>query len=175
MLLPLLALQAVAAVEPPPELKSETPAAEAKAPLFEPVTKVDGKTLQVVFGARAVFHLSEAGDPVLDRAETGQLAIAHTAGAVTETFEPPEAGQIAVALDGSAEKKASYLKVWNGLDYPIAYRAGVLLLVKGRLQPATVRVCAVPAGGANYETWPQPVMAVALGNFTRAADDKACK
>jgi hypothetical protein len=173
MLLLLLALQA--AVEPPPELKSETPAAEAKAPLFEPVTKVDGKTLQVVFGARAVFHLNDAGEPVLDKAEKGQLAIAHTPGSVKEVFAKPETGQIAVALDGSAEKKASYLKVWNGLPYPISYRAGVLVLVKGNLEPATVKVCAVPAGGTNYETWPKPVVAVALGSFTKTADDKACK
>ncbi|MET0271847.1 MAG: hypothetical protein ABW360_02545 [Phenylobacterium sp.] len=161
--------------DPPPELKSETPAAEAKAPMFEPVTKVDGKTLQVVFGARAVFHLDDEGDPILDKAEKGQLAIAHTPGTVKEEFERPEKGQIAIALDGSAEKKASYLKIWNGLDYPISYRAGVLVLVKGKLEPATVKVCAVPAGGTNYETWPKPVVAVALGNFTKAADDKACK
>ena len=159
----------------PEALKSETPAAQAKAPIFDPVVKVDGKALQVVHGARAVFHLTDAGDPVLDKAEKGQLAIAHPLGKVTEAFEAPGKGQIAVALDGSAEKKASYLKIWNGLDYPLIYRAGVLVLNRGKLEPGNVKVCAVPPGGTHHETWPRPVVAVALATFTRAADVKTCK
>jgi hypothetical protein len=189
-LLAALLFLAVQAAEPPPAavserpsasrdpeaLKSETPAAEAAAPLFDPVTKVDGKTLQVVFGARAVFHLNDDGAPVLDKAEKGQLAIAHPAGTVKEEFEAPETGQIAIALDGSAEKKASYLKVWNGLDYPVVYRAGILMLQGGKLVPKSVRVCAVPAGKTGNATWPgPPVVAIALGSFTKAAGDTACQ
>jgi hypothetical protein len=142
---------------------------------FQPVTKLDGPILQVVFGERAVVRLGDKGQPQLDKVEKGKLAIAHPVGSVQETFAKPEAGQIAIALDGSAEKKASYLKVWNGLDYPVIYKAGVLVLVGGKLEPAQVRVCAVPAGATHYETWPRPVVAVALGSFTKAANDKVCE
>lgn len=143
---------------------------------FDPKTKiVEGPALQVVFGERAVFHLNENGEPVLDRVEKGKLAVAHPPGAAKESFTKPAAGKLAVALDGSAEKKASYLKIWNGLDYPVAYRAGVLVLVKGKLAPFAAKVCAVPAGGTTYETWPRPVVAVAVASFAKAKDDKTCK
>lgn len=163
---------APAASEPAAEPARDAPPAND---FFQPVTKLDGRTLQLVFGERAVIHLGEDGAPVLDASEKGKLAIAHPVGTVTESFAKPEAGQIAVALDGSVEKKASYLKVWNGLDRPIAYRAGILVLQGGKLVPATVKVCAVPAGGVGYETWPRPVVAVALGSFETTADDKACR
>jgi hypothetical protein len=176
MLLLLLALQAAAPNDPPPELKSETPAAEATAPMFDPVTKIDGKFVQVVKGARAVFHLDDTGLPVLDKAETGQLAAAYKIGTVKEGFEAPETGQLAFAVDGSTEKRASYLKVWNQLDYPIAYSAVILVLQPGgRTLPVTVRTCAVAPGGTDLVTWPRPVLAVALSGFTKAADAKACK
>src|SRR5688572_8986179 len=52
------------------------PAAEAaaKALSFEPKTKVDGETLQVILGSRAIFTLGDKGRPVIDRVEEGQLA-----------------------------------------------------------------------------------------------------
>ncbi|MEO8113333.1 MAG: hypothetical protein ABI655_03055 [Phenylobacterium sp.] len=167
-----------APAEPPAAEAPAEPAPAATAPadgFFQPVTKLDGRTLQLVFGERAVIHLDVDGAPVLDGVEKGKLAIAHRLGTVAETFGKPEPGQIAVALDGSAEKKASYLKVWNGLDRPLAYRAGLLVLQQGKLVPVTVKVCAVPAGAVSYETWPRPVVAVALGSFEVTADDKACR
>ena len=135
---------------------------------------VNGPALQVVFGERAVFHLDDKGAPVLDRVEKGPLAMAHPAGAVKETFEALGPGKLAIALDGSPQKKASYLKVWNGLDHPVLYRAGVLAYEDGKLKPATVRVCAAPAGGTGSQTWPAPIAAVVVANFTAAKDDKAC-
>jgi hypothetical protein len=171
-----LMLAAAPAAEPPaatpPAVAGTNAGAEA---FFEPVTKMEGPALQVVFGERATVHLGDDHLPVIDKTEKGKLAIAHPAGAVKDIYVKPKAGQIAVALDGSAEKKATYLKVWNGLDYPIIYKAGVLRMVGSKLAPQSVKVCAVPAGGTQYETWTgPPVVAVALGSFTKAADDKTC-
>lgn len=135
---------------------------------------VEGPALQVVFGERAVFHLDEAGAPVLDEVEKGPLAMAHPAGTVKETFAAPGPGKLAVALDGSPQKRASYLKIWNGLDHPVLYRAGVLAYENGALKPATVRVCAAPAKGTTAETWPAPIAAVVVANFKPVADAKAC-
>jgi hypothetical protein len=160
----------------PEALKRETPAAEDKAPLFDPVTKVDGKFVQVVKGARAVFHLGDDRAPVLDKAETGLLAAAHPIGTAKEEFAKPDKGQLAFAVDGSAEKRASYLKVWNGLDYPVAYKAIILVLQPGgKTAPVPVKTCAVAPGATDLLTWPRPVIAVAVTEFTRAADPKACK
>jgi hypothetical protein len=136
---------------------------------------VAGPALQVVFGERAVFHLDPKGEPVLDGVEKGSLAMAHPAGEVKETFAAPGPGKLAIALDGSPQKKASYLKIWNGLDHPVLYRAGVLAYEGGALKPITVKVCAAPSGGVNSQTWPAPIAAVVVANFSVAADDKACK
>jgi hypothetical protein len=160
------------------------PAAAAAAPKAAPVAgglafsgkteMVDGPALQIVFGERAVFHLDAKGEPVLDRVEKGQLAMAHPAGAVKETFAPPGAGELAIALDGSPEKKASYLKIWNGLDHPVLYRAGVLAYDGGQLKPTSVKVCAAPAKGSNSTTWSTPIAAAVVANFTPAPSAAAC-
>lgn len=154
------------------------PAAPPQAPAggFSGKTEiVPGPTLQVVFGERAVFHLDDKGEPVLDSVEKGQLAMAHPAGEVKESFEAPGPGKLAIALDGSPQKKASYLKVWNGLDHPVLYRAAVLAFQDGALKPVAVKVCAAPAGGTNSQSWPAPIAAVAVADFTAAPDDKTCK
>jgi hypothetical protein len=93
----------------PDALKSETPAQAEDAPVFDPVTKVDGKFVQVVKGARAVLHLDDKHMPILDKAETGPLASAHPIGEAKESFDALDKGQLAFAVDGSAEKRASYL------------------------------------------------------------------
>ncbi len=100
--------------------------------------------------------------------------MAHPAGAVNETFEAPGSGKLAIALDGSPEKKASYLKIWNGLDHPVLYRAGVLAYVDGVLKPVSVKVCAAPAGGTNSMTWPAPIAAAVVANFSAASSPTAC-
>lgn len=136
---------------------------------------VAGPALQVIFGERAVFHLDAKGEPVLDSVEKGPLAMAHPTGEVKETFQAPGPGKLAIALDGSPEKKASYLKIWNGLDHPVLYRAGVLAYEGGALKPTTVRVCAAPSGGVNSQTWPAPIAAVVVANFTAAPSASSCK
>lgn len=159
---------------------AQTNAAPPEAPVedglaFSKKTEmVDGPALQVVFGERAVFRLDGAA-PVLESVEKGALSVAHPAGAVQESFAPPAAGQLAVALDGSPEKQASYLKIWNGLDHAVLYRAGVLAYVDGKLTPITVKVCAAPAGGTNVQTWPMPVAAVVVANFSAAPAPAACR
>lgn len=135
---------------------------------------VPGPALQVVFGERAVFHLDASGAPVLDEVQKGPLAMAHPAGAAKETFAAPGAGKLAVALDGSPEKGASYLKLWNGLDHPVIYHAGVLAFVGGALTPQTVKVCAAPAASTASMTWPNPVAAVVVANFSKPASATAC-
>ena len=85
------------AIEPPPagsrpvDEKKTAPAAVAatKALTVEQKTLVQGGTLQVVLGQRALFRLDDKGQPVLAKVEEGKLAAAHPAGEVTETFEPP--------------------------------------------------------------------------------------
>lgn len=136
---------------------------------------VPGPALQVVFGERAVFHLDDKGEPVLDEVEKGPLAMAHPPGEVKETFAPPGPGKLAIALDGSPQKKASYLKIWNGLDHPVLYRAGVLAYEDGGLKPVTVRVCAAPADGTASQTWPAPIAAVAVASFAAAPNPHACQ
>ncbi|MDB5444702.1 MAG: hypothetical protein JWQ97_19 [Phenylobacterium sp.] len=172
----MLAASGAARAHRAPAQAAPKQAAPAPAPAFDPHTRiVEGPALQVVFGERALFHLDDKGAPVLDEVQKGPLAVAHPAGAVQESFAAPKPGQLAAALDGSAEKSASYLKIWNGLDHAVAYRAGILAYsADGGLHPATVKVCAVPADGTNYQTWPVPVVAVALASFTPAPDDKSC-
>jgi hypothetical protein len=149
---------------------------DAAAPGFSGKTEiVPGPALQVVFGERAVFHLDAKGEPVLDAVEKGSLAMAHPPGEVKETFAPPGPGKLAIALDGSPQKKASYLNIWNGLDHPVLYRAGVLAYEEGGLKPVTVRVCAAPADGTASQTWPAPIAAVAVASFAAAPNSHACQ
>jgi hypothetical protein len=160
-----LALAAPAAAQP-------APAPLPKSLPFQPKTLVDGDVLQVIFGERAVFRLDDGGKPVLDKAEKGQLALAHPAGTVIETYAAPEPGLLAAALDGSAETKTSALKIWNRTNHAIEYGAIVLVLEGQTLHPVQVPVCPVPAGGVRTESWPAPIVAVGLSRFkptTKAA------
>lgn len=153
-----------------------TPPGAKSALEFDPKTKVDGPALQVILGERAVFRIDEAGMPKLDSVEAGKLVAAHPAGAVSETFTSPGAGRLAAALDGSAERRATALKVWNGLDYPVDYSAVALTLRNGEtLTPTRVTVCAVKPGETRTEVWPAPVVAVGLMGFKRAGADAAAR
>lgn len=151
---------------------AQAPAAKPAAPpsmAFKPETFVDNGILQVILGERALFRLKD-GKPVLDKVEKGQLAVAHPDGAVKEEFQPPPDGVIAVALDGSAEKRATSLKIWNGASEPIEYRAILLVLKEGqKLDAVTVPTCPVAPGHVRLETWPAPVVAVGLSRFRPAS------
>lgn len=163
--------EATVAMTPAPAPAQAAP----KALTVERKTVVQGETLQVVLGQRALFRLDEKGLPVLEAVEDGQLAAAHPDGAVTETFAPPPPGQIAVALDGSAEARATLLKVWNQTDRAIDYRAIALVMIQGKVTPTPAPVCAVPAGDVRTETWRRPVVAVGLGRFQPTETVKDCK
>ena len=171
------------AIEPPPagskpmnEAKTAPAAAAAtKALTIEQKTLVQGDTLQVVLGQRALFRLDSKGLPVLVKVEEGKLAAAHPEGEVTETFEPPPEGQIAVALDGSAEVRATVLKVWNGAAKPVDYNAIALVMRQGTVAPTPAPVCAVPAHSVRTETWRRPVVAVGLTRFKQPAAIKPCE
>lgn len=171
---PLLGLDE-ATVAMTPDAKPAPAPAAPKALTVERKTVVQGETLQVVLGQRALFRLDDKGLPVLEAVENGQLAAAHPDGAVTETFEPPPAGQIAIALDGSAEARATILKVWNQTDRAIDYRAIALVMIQGKVTPTPAPVCAVPAGEVRTETWRRPVVAVGLGRFQPTETVKDCK
>ena len=150
--------------------------AAAKSLTFEPRTKVDGDTLQIVLGQRALFRLDDKGLPVLDKVEEGQLAAAHLAGKVTESFQPPPDGQIAVALDGSSEARATVLKVWNRTDKVFDYRAVALVMQQGKLAALpTPPLCAVGPRTVHMETWRRPIVAVGLGRFKESITTKACR
>ena len=161
----------------PTDEKKTAPAAVAAAKTItvEQKTLVQGGTLQVVIGQRALFRLDDKGLPVLAKVEQGQLAEAHPEGAVTETFEPPPAGQIAAALDGSAEKRATVLKIWNETAKPLDYSAIALIMRQGKVTPEPAPICAVAPRSVRTETWPRPVVAVGLQRFKQTAATKACK
>lgn len=164
-----------AAAEPLDEAKTAPAAvAASKSLTVEQKTLVQGGTLQVVLGQRAVFRLDDKGQPVLAKVEEGQLAAAHPEGSVTEAFEPPAEGEIAVALDGSAEVRATVLKVWNQTARPLDYGAIALVMRQGKVTPTAAPVCAVPARSVRTETWKRPVVAVGLTRFKQPATVKTC-
>ena len=145
-----------------------TGVAPPKSVPFDPHTQVDGAILQVIFGERALFRLDDGGQPVMDKVEKGQLAVAHPPGAVVESFVAPGPGLLAAALDGSQETRATSLKVWNHTGKVVEYSAHVLVLQSGVLHPVAVTTCPVPAGGVRTETWPAPIVAVGLTRFKPA-------
>lgn len=156
---------------------AEAPAA-APAPevAFSNKTEADGPVLQVVFGERAVILLDDRNQPVLMKTEKGKLAAAHPAGTVAETYAAPRPDEIAIALDGSAETKKTVMKVWNGGSKPVRYDAIVLVLRAGKLVPRPVPGCAIPARSARTQSWPAPIVAVALTKFAAApSGDAVCK
>jgi hypothetical protein len=177
----LLALQGAqpatetAEAKPPKGAKppAAAPAAEAAAKqfTFEPKTLVDGETLQVILGQRAVFGVDGKGAPVIEKVEEGKLATAHPEGQAKETFEAPESGRVAAALDGSAEKKATFLKVWNGTGDTLEYRAVALVLRGDKLTPVPVATCPVGPGAVRIESWPAPIVAVGLARFKPASKE----
>jgi hypothetical protein len=176
---------ALAAQAEPVSTAPKSPAAKAapaaKAPAqpltFKPETLVDGETLQIVLGQRALFRLDDRGQPVLLKVEKGQLAEAQAEGTVTEAFTAPPDGQIAAALDGSAEKRATVLKIWNATDKPLDYRAMALILGKdNKLNPSPAPVsCSLRPRSVHVETWRAPIVAVGLGRFKEAVATKACQ
>ncbi|WP_430420156.1 hypothetical protein [Phenylobacterium sp.] len=165
-----------AAAKPVDETRTAPAAvAAARSLTVEQKTLVQGETLQVVLGQRAVFRLDDKGLPVLTRVEEGKLAAAHPEGEVTEAFEPPAEGEFAVALDGSAEVRATILKVWNQTGQALDYGAIALIMRQGKVTPLPAPVCAVPAHGVRTETWKRPVVAVGLTRFRPTDTARPCE
>lgn len=165
-------LAAPAAAQDKPAPKS-LPEALAQAGL-DPKTKAEGETLQVMLGQRAVFHLDGA-KPAIESVDLGKLALAQPKGKA-ETYKAPPAGKLAMALDASAEKHQSILKVWNGTDKPVIYKAELVALRGGKLMRRHAVICPVLPGAANHETWNDPLLAVRVTGFAETSpDDLTCR
>ena len=76
---------------------------------------------------------------------------------------------MAAAVDGSAEKRATVLKVWNGTGDTIEYRAIALVLRQNKLTPVPVQGCPVAPGAVRTESWPAPIVAGGLARFNTAS------
>lgn len=135
---------------------------------FDPKTKVEGASVQVVQGQRALFHLDAKAGPVLDRIDTGKLGAALPEGQA-ETYKGSGAGRIGLALDASPAQKQSYMKVWNGLAAPVTFELELAAIRKGQLMRRKVEGCAVPAGGVHSQAWPDPIIAVTVSKVALAA------
>ena len=158
-----------------PETTAPKPPANLIAALeaagLDPRTKVEGGSVQVVLGQRAVFHLDADGKPVLNDVEAGRVDLA-TANGAGETYKGPGVGKLAFALDSSPEKRQSIMKVWNGLARPVAYEAEITALRGGKLMKKMSTICTVPAGAVGYEVWPDPVISITLSKFAETPADK---
>ncbi|WP_332773971.1 hypothetical protein [Phenylobacterium sp.] len=173
-----------------PEPKAETPSAETPpaetapsepakpktliealaAAGFDPKTKVEGGSVQVMQGQRALFHLDAKAGPALDGVDMGKLGAAQPEGQA-ETYKGSGAGRIGLALDASPAKKQSYMKVWNGLAAPVIFELELAAIRKGQLMRRKVEGCAVPAGGVHGQSWPDPIIAVTVSKVALAPGD----
>ncbi|HQT53022.1 MAG TPA: hypothetical protein PKX06_05995 [Phenylobacterium sp.] len=141
---------------------------------FDPHTKLIGDSVQVMSGQRAVLAVGGA-KPVLEAVETGHVDMAVPDG-TPDTYKAVAPGKVAFAVDGSAAKKQSFLKIWNGLPHAVSYEAELTAIRGGKLAKRKAQVCAVPGGGTNYEMWSDPIIAVTLSAVAEVADDKiTCK
>jgi hypothetical protein len=142
---------------------------------LDPETKVTDGKVQVMLGQRAIIRLQPGGAPTLEEVETGRLAAALAEGEA-ETYKGVPANRMAFALDASAQKRQSIMKVWNGLTVPVAFEAEIAAVRQGKLMRRMTSVCAVAAGGTNLETWPDPIVAITIQKFAPpAADTPTCK
>ncbi|MBP7650048.1 MAG: hypothetical protein KA085_05765 [Phenylobacterium sp.] len=141
---------------------------------FDPHTKLIGDAVQVMSGQRATLDVAE-GKLTLDAVDTGHVDMALPDG-TPDTYKPVAPGKVAFAVDGSAAKKQSFLKIWNGLAHAVSYEAELTAIRGGKLAKRKAQVCAVPGGGTNYEMWSDPIIAVTLSRIAEVPDDKInCK
>ena len=142
---------------------------------LDPETKVEDGKVQVMLQQRAIVRLLPGGAPALEDVEAGRLGAALAEGE-GETNKGVPANRMAFALDASAAKRQSVMKVWNGLTVPVAFEAEITAIRQGQLMRRMTSACAVPAGGTSLETWPDPVVAVTIQKFAPpAADTPTCK
>lgn len=140
---------------------------------LDPRTKLQDGALQVMYGQRAVLRF-DGKTPAIDLVEIGRIDRATTP-ADPKSYKGVRPNRLAFAVDASTQKRISMLKVWNGLTRPVAYEAEIVALRRGQLMKKKEPVCAVAAGGAAYQTWPDPIIAVTLtGLGEPPADTPAC-
>ncbi len=159
------------------------PATEAEPSFFkalenvglEPKTKLEDGVLQVMLGQRAVLGFDAARQPVLLEVEAGRIDRAAKPDD-PEILKGVGPLRLGIALDASPQKRLSIMKVWNGQTYPIAFDVEIAALRKGQLMRKKEPLCAVPAGGAIYQTWPDPIIAVTVSSLgAPPADTPACR
>lgn len=177
MIAALVALLALAAPEdtpatPPPE----PPFLKAlEAAGLDPKTKLEGGALQVMVGQRAILGFDAAKHPALLDVEAGRIEQGAKAGD-PEIWKGVGPNRLGLALDASPQKRLSMIKVWNGMTYPVAFDVEIVALRKGQLMRKKEPICAVSAGGAAYQSWPDPVIAVTVSSLGEPpADTPACK
>ncbi|MFN3513322.1 MAG: hypothetical protein ACK41C_09775 [Phenylobacterium sp.] len=158
-----------AEAEPPPLIRA------LQAAGLDPRTKLEDGAVQVMSGQRAVVEFDAENRPTLSAVETGRIDRAAPAGAA-DVFKGIRPGRLAVALDAAPEKRQSMMKIWNALARPVAFEAEIVALRGGQLMRKRLAVCPIAAGGAAFETWPDPIIAVvASGFYEPSADAPACK
>jgi len=155
---------------PPEPAKPKTLIEALTAAGFDPKTKVEGASVQVMQGQRALFHLDARAAPMLDGIDAGKLGAAQPEGQA-ETYKGSGAGRIGLALDASPARKQSYMKVWNGLAAPVTFELELAAIRKGQLMRRKLEGCAVPAGGVHSQSWPDPIIAVTVSKVALAPRD----
>ncbi|WP_332768427.1 hypothetical protein [Phenylobacterium sp.] len=155
---------------PPERPKPKTLIEALTAAGFDPKTKVEGASVQVMQGQRALFHLDAKAAPVLDGIDAGKLGVAQPEGQA-ETYRGSGAGRVGLALDASPVKKQSYMKVWNGLARPVTFELELAAIRSGQLMRRKLEGCAVPAGGVHSQSWPDPIIAVTVSKVALAPRD----
>lgn len=159
------ALALAQAADPAAAAEVEPPFLKAlEAAGVDPKTKLNGADLQVMFGQRAVLRLDAKKKPVLEGVEVGRIDRATTAGD-PQVLKGVGPNHLGFALDASAAKRQSMMKVWNGLTYPVAFETEIVALRGGQLMKRKIPLCVVAAGGAAYETWPDPIIAVTVSSL----------
>ncbi len=159
---------------PPAPTSEEPPIVRALAAAgLDPKTKVEDGAVQVMFGQRAVVQFGADQKPTLDAVEIGRIDRA--APKDPNAFKGVPPARIAFSLDAAPAERVSIMKVWNGLTTPVAFEAEIVALRHGQLMRKKEALCSVPAGGAAYETWPDPLVAVTISNLSPpASDTPAC-
>lgn len=133
-------------------------------------------TGNIAFGERLVVRRTPDGIERVEATRPGPAAaipVQPTNGVSGNPLVTTQSGTIAFGLGGSRET-GSILRVENATDGAIAYDAYIVRFVGGQTRgPDRTNVCTVPAGLAAFETWPEPVVQVVIGNVWAAEGDVA--
>ncbi len=128
-------------------------------------------TLNVAIGERATLRRNPDGSYDLVKVEPIQIEdVLPPAEGSTEHPNQASAGTLRFSLH-ARQGIGSILKVENGQDQGLKYAGLVVRYVGGQARgPTATSVCTVPAGMANFERWPEPVIQVVIGGLARSDD-----